>query len=749
MLPVAAEISLLPDAPASAWRRIYEDVAVRQGIKMGVAGVLAFAIALWQRLPNPTWCLFTVIVLMLAQYVGAIVEKSVLRAVGTLAGALIGVFLVGNFGNEPAILIVVVFAIAVFGTTMFGGNFYPYAFFLTALTMLVVVGNTMTNPANAWHIGANRFLEITLGIAVSTAVTAVLWPRYARLEFRRQFRATLREAGRIAVERSRRLLACEDKTDTDREMATLETGFAKRMNTLRLLIRFGQRESQYFRVRVPTRRRAIGELGALFEAAVSLGQRLPRQSRYRSLVADELREFHEQIAREFDALVMTPAISEPENAALQAAADRCDARLLEVRDQGLTRDIPTQEAMDFSAHFTALRDIAARLKAIRGCMHALHFSPELITPHTSEDTPETFHVPAFWLRNGIKGGLTATLALIYVNWLNPPGGLVMPFAAWLLTAMSKTYPGGEGDRRAFTYVIILALVGIPYAALLLVITPFLANYAVMNLFIFSGLFALGFAFARQGGISLYGQCGMLFFIGAIGLNPQQPVQFPQILNCYFGVVLALLLSAMIQRLLWPLLPQREIFALFAELFACCRGLLEKPDAQRLDHLQERMALIPTELGAWIRTTTTPEYPAGETQRLCELLASAERLSYCLLSARKLDEIEVPAELAAIARADQEAVRGRCIDALAALEAVFSRKGRPPAADGALPAAFQPLEARVGEVRQRYLAGKAPFPKAIAWLGAMNFLEDATKLLDHCAGEIRALSLERYAGDYAL
>jgi uncharacterized membrane protein YccC len=741
--------SLLEARDAGLLRRIYEDVAVRQGIKMGLAGVLAFACALWLRLPNPTWCLFTVIVLMIAQYVGAIVEKAMLRAIGTLAGALIGIALVGNFASEPAVMIVVVFAVTAFGTMMFGGNVYPYAFFLTALTMLVVVGNTMTDHTRAWDVGLNRFLEITLGIMASTAVTSVLWPRYARLEFRRQFRDALREAGRVAVERSRRLLACEDKSDADQEMAAMETRFAERMNKLRLLLRFGQRESQYFRVRAPIRRRAIGELGALFEAAVSLGQRLPKQSRYRDLVADELHEFHEQLAREFIALVTEPSITSPENATLQAIADRCDARLLKVRDQGATRDIPTHEAMDFSAHFTALRDIASRLKTIRACMHTLHFAPDPVTPRTSEKAPEPFRITTFWLRNGIKSGITATLALAYVNWLNPPGGLTMPFAAWLLTAMSKNYPGGEGDRRAFTYVIILALAGIPYVLLMLVLSPLLADYACMNLFIFAGLFALGYMFARQGGISLYGQCGMLFFIGAVGLNPQQPVQFSQILNCYFGVVLALLLSAVIQRMLWPVLPQKEILALFAELFACCRELLEKPAPQRLDALQERIALIPTELAAWIRTTTTPEYPKGETERLRELLASAERLSYCLLSARKLDEIEIPAELDKIAESELEAVRQHCCEILRALETSFSRGSHEPASTGPLLTIFQPLEQRVGEVRQKYLSGTIAFPKAIAWLGAMNFLEDGTRLIDHCAGQIRALRIKRYAGDYAL
>ena len=182
---------------------------------------------------------------------------------------------------------------------------------------------------------------------------------------------------------------------------------------------------------------------------------------------------------------------------------------------------------------------------------------------------EPFKLDAFWIRNGIKGGLTATLALLYVNWIDPPGGATLPFAAWMFTALSRMYFGGEGDRRVFTYVIRVALLGIPYSLQLLFLTPLLADYFVMNVFLFIGLFLLGFTIARQGGISLDARCGLLFFVGTISMNPQMPVGFQAIVDKYFGVVLALVLSSFLQRLLWPLLPHREICHLFAEYFASC------------------------------------------------------------------------------------------------------------------------------------------------------------------------------------
>ena len=362
--------------------------------------------------------------------------------------------------------------------------------------------------------------------------------------------------------------------------------------------------------------------------------------------------------------------------------------------------------------------------------------------------PEPFKLDPFWVRNGIKAGLTATLALLYVNWINPPGGAALPFAAWLFTLLSRLYPGSEGDRRAFTYVIRVALFGIPYSLLLLFLTPFLADYFVMNIFLFIGLFLLGFTIASQGGISLYTQAGMLFFVGTISMNPQMPVGFQAIVDNYFGVVLAMVLSSIVQRLLWPLLPQREIGHLFAEYFACCRKLLGTVSSAEFGHLQDRLALIPPEIASWIRVTSTPEYPKGETQKLTDLLRTTQRLGYTILSARKLSDLDIPVEIRAELDVNMKSIELGNREALQALEEAFAKGKR-----GAMPpsqlAIFRPIEKPLSKVRHDYLSGVLYFTQAIPFLGAVDFLETTARTLDKCIDQLRGLELEAYSGDYAL
>ncbi len=80
---------------------VFRDPAFRYGLKFGLAGVIAVFIALFIQLEEPTWALFTVFVLMIAQYVGAIAEKSVFRIIGTIIGAIFGYVLTASLEQQP------------------------------------------------------------------------------------------------------------------------------------------------------------------------------------------------------------------------------------------------------------------------------------------------------------------------------------------------------------------------------------------------------------------------------------------------------------------------------------------------------------------------------------------------------------------------------------------------------------------------------------------------------------------------
>src|ERR1700693_830360 len=92
-------------SPAAAGARMTGDVRVRHGIKMGLAGLLALFCTQVLRLPNDNWAILTVLVLMSAQFVGSITVKAIMRVIGTIAGALVGIWLVGDYTSTPEIFL--------------------------------------------------------------------------------------------------------------------------------------------------------------------------------------------------------------------------------------------------------------------------------------------------------------------------------------------------------------------------------------------------------------------------------------------------------------------------------------------------------------------------------------------------------------------------------------------------------------------------------------------------------------------
>ncbi|MDX6463345.1 MAG: Fusaric acid resistance protein family, partial [Acidobacteriaceae bacterium] len=85
---------------ASKWQWPFQgwlgDLRVQYGIKVGLAGLLALFCTQVLRLPHDNWAILTVLVLMSAQFVGSITVKAIMRVIGTIAGALVGIWLVGD-----------------------------------------------------------------------------------------------------------------------------------------------------------------------------------------------------------------------------------------------------------------------------------------------------------------------------------------------------------------------------------------------------------------------------------------------------------------------------------------------------------------------------------------------------------------------------------------------------------------------------------------------------------------------------
>ncbi|MBV8968479.1 MAG: FUSC family protein, partial [Verrucomicrobia bacterium] len=108
---------------------VFADNKVRAGIKLCCASCLALFLALVIRLDKPQWALFTVIVLSLGQYVGAIAPRAVARVIGTILGGFVGIWLLGNYQQTITVFLPLYFLIIAVWMYLYSGTIFPYAFF--------------------------------------------------------------------------------------------------------------------------------------------------------------------------------------------------------------------------------------------------------------------------------------------------------------------------------------------------------------------------------------------------------------------------------------------------------------------------------------------------------------------------------------------------------------------------------------------------------------------------------------------
>src|SRR5262249_16728735 len=153
-----------------------------------------------------SWAILTVQVIMLSQYVGTAAVKAIMRVLGTIAGAVIGVWLVGNYTSTPIVFLPVLFVVIAHATYQFGhfgvGKF-QYSYFLVVFNRVVMATDGIAAPDQAWQLGLYRTEEILAGVISALLVSTVLWPRYAREEFVTASREALRSIEPLLLDQNK------------------------------------------------------------------------------------------------------------------------------------------------------------------------------------------------------------------------------------------------------------------------------------------------------------------------------------------------------------------------------------------------------------------------------------------------------------------------------------------------------------------------------------------------------------------
>lgn len=162
---------------------------VQHAMKTGIAVLLGLLIAKFFSFSNDQWLIIAILVVMCGQIsVGGLLQKSYMRFLGTLLGALIAVSTLYLFGLNPVIIALVVYlATILFSYISTGQKTFSEAGTLGAVTVAII----LINAAPTVHLAWMRFIQISLGILIALIVSRFLWPQRAKDRLRRAIVANI------------------------------------------------------------------------------------------------------------------------------------------------------------------------------------------------------------------------------------------------------------------------------------------------------------------------------------------------------------------------------------------------------------------------------------------------------------------------------------------------------------------------------------------------------------------------------
>jgi uncharacterized membrane protein YccC len=161
--------------------------------------MLALALAFWLGLDNPYWCMATAYIVA-QPLTGAMRSKAVYRFVGTFVGGTAAVVIVPNLVDAPVLL-----CLAMAGwiglclyLSLLDRSPRAYLFMLAGYTAGIIGFPSVADPANIFQTALTRVEEISIGIACTTVVGTVIFPRALGPVLAARIRAWLLPAGEWA-----------------------------------------------------------------------------------------------------------------------------------------------------------------------------------------------------------------------------------------------------------------------------------------------------------------------------------------------------------------------------------------------------------------------------------------------------------------------------------------------------------------------------------------------------------------------
>jgi len=263
------------------------------------------------------------------------------------------------------------------------------------------------------------------------------------------------------------------------------------------------------------------------------------------------------------------------------------------------------------------------------------------------------------------------------------------------------------------------------------------------------LFLLGYWMHDRGGVTVPVQVSFLLLVSILSLNAQVPVPFQKIAGTFFGLVNGLLLAAVVQRLLWPVLPQRQLQQSVVSTLRTVASCLHE-GFDRLPLWQRtRLGLMPSQARGYIRAMQGPTLPREESGRLHEFVLTLQLLIGEIALGTGRLRPTLPEDLRPMVDPPLAEVQSVLADGLENLAAAFEKMETPADLGPRIEATISRWDTALVQIRAALIARGNEPSAVIPALGQAARYRAALQQLRRADKEARELHLSDYLHDVAL
>lgn len=156
-----------------------QTVENRAALRTAFAALTAVLISFKFHLETPFWSGMTVVVVS-NLYTGNIIDKAMLRIIGTVAGAFLGFYAAGMVANSFLLYFLSCFLIVSVGSYYYSFSVNGYAYLLGSLCAFIIISQIAINPQNAFFVAIWRPVEIGIGVLVSAISAYFIFPNHLK-----------------------------------------------------------------------------------------------------------------------------------------------------------------------------------------------------------------------------------------------------------------------------------------------------------------------------------------------------------------------------------------------------------------------------------------------------------------------------------------------------------------------------------------------------------------------------------------